>query len=80
MSFAHAHTQESAASHFLPAIFTLGAYYELGLGVEKNLERARMHHEEAARLGFPQSMVEAGIFYEQVRADFGFSVLLLSNS
>jgi hypothetical protein len=62
-------TQEAAASHFLPAIFTLGAYYELGLGVEKNLERARLHHEDAARLGFPQSMVEAGIFYEQVSDD-----------
>ena len=60
---------DEALARALPAIFTLGAYYELGLGVEKNLERARLHHEEAARLGFPQSMVEAGIFYEQVCDD-----------
>ena len=57
--------QEAAGAHFLPAIFTLGAYYELGLGVVTDMERARLYHEEAARLGFPQSMVEAGIFYEQ---------------
>lgn len=56
---------EAAAVQYLPALFTLGAYYELGLGVTRDLERARLFHEEAARLGFPQSMVEAGIFYEQ---------------
>jgi TPR repeat protein len=57
--------KEAAAAHHLPAIFTLGAYYELGLGVEKNLAEALWYHEEGAHLGFPQSMVEAGIFHEQ---------------
>ncbi|WP_010301735.1 tetratricopeptide repeat protein [Candidatus Odyssella thessalonicensis] len=60
---AYEYAQKAAALGEPKAMFTLGSFYQQGLGVERDYFKAKEWYEQAAKLGHKEALNNLGSFY-----------------
>jgi len=61
---------QKAAKKYGSAVYSLGVYYEKGIGVKADFDKALHQYRKAAQQGIPGGQVALGLFHLEVKKDY----------